>query len=55
MQGGGADAFGVSGIPAMFIIDKDGTVVGHHVGYEEGEGEALAATLAALVTLQPGE
>ncbi|MCO4769701.1 MAG: redoxin domain-containing protein [Deltaproteobacteria bacterium] len=50
VQGKGADAFSVRGIPAMFIIGKDGEVIGHHVGYEEGEGEALAATLAVLVS-----
>ena len=50
VQDGGAESFGVVGIPATFIIDKDGTVVGHSVGYEDGEQEHLAATLAWLVT-----
>ncbi len=50
VQEDGAARFGVSGIPAMFIIDKDGTVIGHSLGYEEDEREALAATLAWLVS-----
>ena len=49
-QDGGAEAYDVRGIPAMFIIDKDGTVVGHSVGFEEGERDHLAATLAWLVS-----
>lgn len=50
VQGDGAERFSVRGIPAVFIIDKDGTVVGHSVGFEEGEHEHLAATLAWLVS-----
>lgn len=50
VQEDGAEAFGVSGIPSMFIIDKDGTVVGHSLGYDDGEQDALASTLAWLVS-----
>jgi len=46
-----AAEFDVSGIPALFVIGSDGTVLGHHVGYEEGEGEQLAATLAILTAM----
>jgi len=51
VQDAGEELFDVSGIPAMFIVGKNGRVVGHHVGYEEGEGEKLAETLAVLATL----
>ncbi len=50
-DGEAAAAFDVSGIPALFVIGSDGTVLGHHVGYEEGEGEQLAATLAVLTAM----
>lgn len=50
VQGEGAANFGVQGIPATFIIGKNGRVLGHHVGFEDGEGEELAATLAVLAT-----
>lgn len=49
VQRSGADDYGVQGIPAMFIIGRDGTVVGHHVGAPE-DVDVLAATLAELVT-----
>ncbi len=50
VQDGGAESYDVTGIPSVFIIDKDGTVVGHSIGFEGDEQEALAATLAWLVS-----
>jgi cytochrome c biogenesis protein CcmG/thiol:disulfide interchange protein DsbE len=55
VQDKGADAFGVKGIPAMFLVGKDGRVLGHHVGFEDGEGAQLAATLAVLATTPVGD
>jgi thiol-disulfide isomerase/thioredoxin/tetratricopeptide (TPR) repeat protein len=50
VQDGGAESYDVTGIPSVFIIDKDGTVVGHSIGFEGDEQDALAATLAWLVS-----
>ena len=55
VQGEGADHFRVQGIPATFIIGKSGRVLGHHVGFEDGEGEELAETLTVLATEPVGE
>ena len=46
-----ADAFGVEGIPTVFIVDKAGKVAYGHVGYEMGMEIAIAQTLG--VPYQP--
>jgi peroxiredoxin len=40
-----ADAYGVEGIPTIFVIDKDGMIKFGHVGYEMGMEFAVAQQL----------
>ncbi|HYA26986.1 MAG TPA: TlpA disulfide reductase family protein [Thermodesulfovibrionales bacterium] len=42
-------AYEVSGIPAMFVIDKEGKVVKSLAGYIPGIGEALSKEVDALL------
>ncbi len=44
-----AEAYGVSGIPHLFLIDREGKLVEQHVGFEEGLGERLAARIETLL------
>ena len=50
VQGAGADLFGVRSIPSLFVIDKDGTVLGQHDGFEPSLRDELAATVAWLLS-----
>lgn len=42
------DAYGVFGIPTLFVVDRAGVVRERHVGYEGGLAERLRATVASL-------
>ena len=43
-------AFGIAGVPSTFLIDADGVVRVHHVGFGIGSEEALRAEIQALVS-----
>jgi peroxiredoxin len=40
-----ADAYQVDGIPAMFVIDKDGKIIYGHIGYNKDMKDELASVL----------
>ena len=42
-------AYGVSGIPALFIIDKEGKVVKRHMGFFPGLAETLSKEVEELL------
>lgn len=42
-------AYGVSGIPAMFIIDKEGKVVSRHMGFIPGFADKLSKEIEGLL------
>jgi peroxiredoxin len=42
-------AYGVSGIPVMFIIDKEGKLVKRHMGYFPGLAETLSKDVEELL------
>lgn len=46
--------FGVTGYPETFIIDKDGTVLEHHIGFRDWSDERVGATLRQLIAA-PGD
>ncbi|MGH7962021.1 MAG: peroxiredoxin family protein, partial [Candidatus Binatia bacterium] len=41
--------YGVSGYPETFIIDRQGTIVHHHIGYNDWSQPAVAAALRRLI------
>lgn len=43
------NSYGVSGIPAIFIIDKEGRVVKHFTGFIPGLGKTLSKEVEALL------
>ncbi len=47
------EAFGVTGIPMLVVIDAQGTIRAVHVGYHEGVGEVLADQVESLLTGKP--
>lgn len=42
--------YGVTGYPETFLVDKDGTVVLHHVGFQNWADERVEHMLRQLVT-----
>ncbi len=42
-------AYGVSGIPAMFIIDKEGKVVSRHMGFIPGFAQTISKEIEGLL------
>jgi peroxiredoxin len=48
-QGDIAKAFGLSGMPSSFLIDRDGIVRGRHVGFEPADIDALKREIDALI------
>ncbi|MEN3976153.1 TlpA disulfide reductase family protein [Emcibacter sp. SYSU 3D8] len=48
-----AKAFGVTGLPHMFIIDKQGKVASVHMGYGEETLAALVGELNTYLTAKP--
>jgi len=44
-----AALYDVSGIPALFVIDKSGKIVGRRAGYVEGLAETLSQEIEALL------
>ena len=46
-------AFGVKGIPHMFIIDKQGKVASVHVGYGDETLATLVGELNTYLTAKP--
>ena len=48
-NGGVANAWGVDGIPALFVIDKEGTVRHHEVGYDPAMENRLAEVITGLL------
>ena len=49
-----ADAYGVEGIPTIFVIDKGGMIKFGHVGYEMGMEVAVAQQLGIRYIPVPG-
>jgi len=43
------DAYGVTGLPSLFVIDGDGRVRDGYLGYRSGQKERVAATLGSLL------
>jgi peroxiredoxin len=48
-QGDIAKAFGLSGMPSSFLIDRDGIVRGRHVGFEPADIDALKREIDVLI------
>jgi peroxiredoxin len=53
-NGEGADevvesVFGITGYPTSFIIDRDGSVMYSHLGFEAGDEEKLAEEIESLL------
>ena len=46
---GVADAWRVAGIPATFVVDKEGRVAYHHAGFDATTAEALTRTVVELL------
>ncbi len=46
---GVADMYGVSGIPNLFIIGKDGVIRDHHMGYSPDELDEISGELQGLL------
>ncbi|MDA8388994.1 MAG: TlpA disulfide reductase family protein [Nitrospiraceae bacterium] len=46
---GVADAYGVDSIPTAFIIDKNGVIRQHHLGFSEGEFQDLSSEIEGLL------
>ncbi len=44
-----ADEYGVSGIPNLFIIDKDGVIRAHHMGFSPDEFDEIANEIQGLL------
>ena len=44
-----ADAYGVQSIPSVFIIDKNGVIREHHLGYSYGEFQDFASEIEGLL------
>lgn len=49
VQGEVGKKYGVSGYPETFIIDRQGTIVHHHMGYNDWSQPAVEATLRRLI------
>lgn len=48
-QGDIAKAFGLSGMPSSYLIDRDGIVRARHVGFTPADIDALRSEIAALI------
>jgi thiol-disulfide isomerase/thioredoxin len=46
-----AQALGVEGLPTTMLIDTDGTVIGHHVGFKHWDAPEFMGMLEELVAL----
>lgn len=46
-----AQALGIEGLPTTMLIDKDGTVIGHHVGFKHWDAPEFLGMLEELVAL----
>ncbi len=44
-----ADMYGVSGIPNLFIIDKDGVIRDHHLGFSPDEFDEISNEIQGLL------
>ncbi|MGD9496207.1 MAG: peroxiredoxin family protein [Armatimonadota bacterium] len=44
-----AALYGVSALPAIFVIGRDGKIAHYHEGYTEGDDERLGAVIAAAL------
>ena len=44
-----ADAYSVSGIPNLFVIDKDGVIQDHHMGFSPDEFDEISKELQGLL------
>jgi peroxiredoxin len=50
-----ASAYGISTIPRMYIIGKDGRIRAIHAGFGDGSLEDMVTDLNAVLTEKPGE
>jgi peroxiredoxin len=50
-----AKAYGISAIPRMYIIGKDGRIRAIHAGFGDGTLDDMLTDLSAVLTERPGE
>lgn len=48
-ESGVSDSFGVEGIPATFLLDRDGMIAGYHAGFDPSMLETLTEELVLLL------